>query len=154
MECRGPLYVLCTMWMGYPDQTGRLQGHLRVGAAASAENEWGNTRPVGLMDKASASGAGDSKFESWAGHVITRESDQAGNKASRTEHYLQWWENSPEWNTETSAADKRHNSSLHYVKARSDTRILVCFACWLVRLRGLDPDPCREFVACVHTAPP
>ena len=24
--------------------------------------------PVGLMDKASASGAGDSKFESWAGH--------------------------------------------------------------------------------------
>ena len=25
--------------------------------------------PVGLMDKASASGAGDSKFESWAGHL-------------------------------------------------------------------------------------
>ena len=25
--------------------------------------------PVGLMDKASASGAGDSRFESWAGHV-------------------------------------------------------------------------------------
>ena len=25
-------------------------------------------RPVGLMDKASASGAGDSRFESWAGH--------------------------------------------------------------------------------------
>ena len=24
-------------------------------------------RPVGLMDKASASGAGDSRFESWAG---------------------------------------------------------------------------------------
>ena len=24
--------------------------------------------PVGLMDKASASGAGDSRFESWAGH--------------------------------------------------------------------------------------
>jgi hypothetical protein len=26
--------------------------------------------PVGLMDKASASGAGDSRFESWAGHVM------------------------------------------------------------------------------------
>ena len=24
--------------------------------------------PVGLMDKASASGAGDSRFESWVGH--------------------------------------------------------------------------------------
>ena len=28
--------------------------------------------PVGLMDKASASGAGDSRFESWAGHVRDR----------------------------------------------------------------------------------
>ena len=27
-----------------------------------------NTWPVGLMDEASASGAGDSRFESWAGH--------------------------------------------------------------------------------------
>ena len=27
------------------------------------------SRPVGLMDKASASGAGDSRFESWAGHM-------------------------------------------------------------------------------------
>ena len=26
-------------------------------------------RPVGLMDKASASGAGDSRFESWAGQI-------------------------------------------------------------------------------------
>ena len=29
-----------------------------------------NRRPVGLMDKASASGAGDSRLESWAGHVM------------------------------------------------------------------------------------
>ena len=28
--------------------------------------------PVGLMDKASASGAGDSRFESWAGHPTLR----------------------------------------------------------------------------------
>lgn len=28
--------------------------------------------PVGLMDKASASGAGDSRFESWAGHCFRR----------------------------------------------------------------------------------
>ena len=27
-------------------------------------------RPVGLMDKVSASGAGDSRFESWAGHFV------------------------------------------------------------------------------------
>lgn len=27
--------------------------------------------PVGLMDKASASGAGDSRFESWAGHLAS-----------------------------------------------------------------------------------
>ena len=26
--------------------------------------------PVGLMDKASASGAGDSRFESWAGQLL------------------------------------------------------------------------------------
>ena len=29
-----------------------------------------NNWPVGLMDKASASGAGDSRFESWAGHFL------------------------------------------------------------------------------------
>ena len=27
-------------------------------------------RPVGLMDKVSASGAGDSRLESWAGHFV------------------------------------------------------------------------------------
>ena len=42
---------------------------------------------------------------------MIREPAQAGNRASRTEHYLQWWENNPEWNAETSAMDKRHNSS-------------------------------------------
>ena len=31
-----------------------------------------NNGPVGLMDKASASGAGDSRFESWAGHLPER----------------------------------------------------------------------------------
>lgn len=30
-------------------------------------DRWKHSRPVGLMDKASASGAGDSRFESWAG---------------------------------------------------------------------------------------
>ena len=41
MECRGPLYVLCTMWMGCPDQTGRLQGHLRVSEGGLAGNDSG-----------------------------------------------------------------------------------------------------------------
>ena len=31
--------------------------------------------PVGLMDKASASGAGDSRFESWAGHLLSATKD-------------------------------------------------------------------------------
>ena len=47
-----------------------------------------------------------------AWQVMTREPAQAGNRASRTEHYLQWWENSPEWEAEVSAVEKRHNSSL------------------------------------------
>ena len=43
--------------------------------------------------------------------VMTRASAQAGNRASKTEHYLQWWEHSPEWVAVTPAAQKRHNSS-------------------------------------------
>ena len=41
MECRGPLYVLCTMSMGCPNQTGRLQGHLRVSEGGLAGNDSG-----------------------------------------------------------------------------------------------------------------
>jgi len=47
-----------------------------------------------------------------AWQVMTREPAQAGDRASRTEHYLQWWENSPEWEAEASAAEKQHNSDL------------------------------------------
>ena len=43
---------------------------------------------------------------------MTRVPAQVGNKAGRTEHYLQWWEHSPEWNAVTPATGKRHNSSL------------------------------------------
>jgi hypothetical protein len=32
-----------------------------------------------------------------AWQVMTRATAQAGNRASRTEHYLQWWAHSPEW---------------------------------------------------------
>ena len=42
-------------------QCRKRQWHLFI---FSAKDRW----PVGLMDKASASGAGDSRFESWAGH--------------------------------------------------------------------------------------
>ena len=38
--------------------------------------------PVGLMDKASASGARDSRFESWAGHVCQRPSGITQSEAS------------------------------------------------------------------------
>jgi hypothetical protein len=67
--------------------------------------------PVGLMDKASASGAGDSRFESWAGHIFnsfpirehwqdsTRQSKdpktwqrvQSNPRAASTPHYHPWW---------------------------------------------------------------
>jgi len=43
---------------------------------------------------------------------MTRESAQAGNRASKTEHHLQWLESNPEWDAVTPAAGKRHNSSL------------------------------------------
>ena len=43
---------------------------------------------------------------------MTREPAQAGNRASRTEHYLQWRENSPEWEAAASAVEKQHNSDL------------------------------------------
>ena len=46
----------------HPDQQSCIS-NLGSNAASSA-------RPVGLMDKASASGAGDSRFESWAGHTF------------------------------------------------------------------------------------
>ena len=94
LECSGIQHVMRAVWMGAPNQAASLQGYLGVSSATQL--------PWQLMTRAPA---------------------QAGNRASRTEHYLQWWENCPEWNTETSAADKRHNSSLHYVKARSGTQI-------------------------------
>ncbi len=42
---------------------------------------------------------------------MTRAPAQAGNRASRTEHYLQWLENSSEWNAVNPAVRKRHDSS-------------------------------------------
>lgn len=46
---------------------------------------------------------------------MTRGSAQAGNRASKTERYLQWLENSPEWNAVTSAMDKLYNTSQFFV---------------------------------------
>ena len=59
---------------------------------------------------------------------MTREPAQAGNRASRTEHYLQWWENSPEWNAETSAVDKRHNSSFSFGSCREPAAAVLAVA--------------------------
>ena len=47
-----------------------------------------------------------------AWQVMTRAQAQAGNRASKTEHYLQWWDNSPEQSAKTPAARKRRNHSL------------------------------------------
>ena len=43
---------------------------------------------------------------------MTWEQAQAGNRASQTVRYLQWWENRSEWDAVTSAMDKWHNSTL------------------------------------------
>ena len=42
----------------------------RVSALKHTMSEKANKWSVGLMDKASASGAGDSRFESWADHML------------------------------------------------------------------------------------
>ena len=47
-----------------------------------------------------------------AWQVVTRAPAQAGNRAGRTEHHLQWWDNSPERLAVTSVADKQRDSSL------------------------------------------
>ena len=36
---------------------------------------------------------------------------QAGNRASKTGRYLQWWENRPEWDAMTSAVRNSRNSA-------------------------------------------
>ena len=41
MECRGVLYVLHTVRMGCPYQTGSLQGHPRVSGGGLAGNDSG-----------------------------------------------------------------------------------------------------------------
>ena len=56
---------------------------------------------------------------------------QAGNRAGKTEHYLQWWEHSPEWNAVTSASRKRHDSSFVILSGLLivcplEVRVLVC----------------------------
>ena len=71
---------------------------------------------------------------------MTREPAQAGNRASRTEHYLQWWENSPEWNTETSAVDKLHDSSLFMHFCDAGARWKACLSCGF--LNALLPSIC------------
>ena len=65
--------------------------------------------------------------------VTTRESAQAGNRASKTEHYLQWLEYSPEWNAVTPAMDKLYTCSF------------LCFVCgiWPARRNHLSTDISR-----------
>ena len=50
----------------------RCPRHFHASVRNLDENDAPSARPVGLMDKASASGAGDSRFESWAGHLLAK----------------------------------------------------------------------------------
>ena len=43
---------------------------------------------------------------------MTRGPAQAGNRASKTGHYLQWWEHGAEWDAVTAAVGNCHNSTL------------------------------------------
>ena len=53
---------------------------------------------------------------------MTREPAQAGNRAGRTEHHLQWWDDSPERLAVTSVADKQRNFSLFCILLTLDRR--------------------------------
>ena len=48
----------------------RCPRHVQSSVRKSNGNDVHSARPVGLMDKVSASGAGDSRFESWTGHTF------------------------------------------------------------------------------------
>ena len=54
-------------------------------------------RPVGLMDKASASGAGDSRFESWAGQALTGVSSRSSGSQRLEAQVLKWNYPSRSW---------------------------------------------------------
>ena len=47
---------------------------------------------------------------------MTRGLAQAGNRASKTGRYLQWWENKSEWRATSSAARNSHNSARVFVR--------------------------------------
>ena len=49
---------------------------------------------------------------------------QAGNRASKTSRYLQWWENNPEQDAVSSALQNLHNSVCYYIVASSYVKIL------------------------------
>ena len=53
--------------------------------------------PVGLMDKASASGAGDSRFESWAGQALTGVSSRSSGSQRLEAQFLKWISPSRSW---------------------------------------------------------
>ena len=74
--------------------------------------------PVGLMDKASASGAGDSRFESWAGQAFPG----VGSRRSGSQTGLSWsclkeiWE--PKTESSSPEVEKCSVSSLCATRAR------------------------------------
>ena len=50
----------------------------------------------------------------------------AGNRASKTGHYLQWWDNKPEWNAMTSGVVSCHHSSLSYFLLSHFSLSIIC----------------------------
>jgi len=77
---------------------------------------------------------------------MTRASAQAGNRASKTGRYLQWWDTGPEWNAVTSAVCKVHHSTLirrlHSRLAWWGFRALkIFFAKWKALRQGAGFEP-------------
>ena len=67
---------------------------------------------------------------------------QAGNRASKTGHYLQWWDTGSEWHAVTSSAQKVHHSNPSYffdrIKALFLKKCEVAISKYSVAL-GLSP---------------
>ena len=70
---------------------------------------------------------------------MIRDSAQAGNRASKTEHHLQRWENSQEWNAVTSATDKLYNLCLVLVALLFTVQWFGYFCCDLKVYKTTSP---------------
>ena len=68
---------------------------------------------------------------------------QAGNRASKTGRYLQWWENRPEWDAMTSAVRNSRHSTRFLFLADYSLNSQLGRSCGLGFLRWVELSPPR-----------